>query len=98
MEDVLDVYMRPYDPLRPQVSLDETSIQLVREKRIPLPMAPGRQASRPSSLDWAGARRTQRTQRGQDQTAADASGRHANVGQPYPVLLAATSTLVPAES
>ena len=44
MEDVLDVYMRPYDPLRPQVCLDETSIQLVREKRIPLPMAPGRPA------------------------------------------------------
>ena len=42
MEDVLDVYMRPYDPLRPQVCLDETSVQLVREKRIPLPMTPGR--------------------------------------------------------
>jgi DDE superfamily endonuclease len=42
MEDVLDVYMRPYDPRRPQVCLDETSVQLVREKRIPVPMARGR--------------------------------------------------------
>ena len=41
MEDVLDVYMRPYDPLRPQVCLDETSVQLVSEKRIPVPMARG---------------------------------------------------------
>jgi len=29
MEDVLDVYARPYDPLRPQVCLDECSKQLV---------------------------------------------------------------------
>jgi len=27
MEDVLDVYQRPYDPLRPQVCVDETSKQ-----------------------------------------------------------------------
>ena len=42
MEDVLDVYTRPYDPRRPLVCLDETSVQLVGEKRIPVPMAPGR--------------------------------------------------------
>jgi hypothetical protein len=42
MEDVLDVYTRPYDPRRPQVCLDETSVQLIGEKRIPVPMAPGR--------------------------------------------------------
>jgi hypothetical protein len=45
MEDVLDVYTRPYDPHRPQVCLDETSVQLVAETRIPLPMAPGRSPS-----------------------------------------------------
>src|SRR6266849_4100486 len=39
MEDVLDVYMRPYDPRRPVVCLDETSVQLVGESRIPVPMA-----------------------------------------------------------
>jgi hypothetical protein len=44
MEDVLDVYPRPYDPLRPQVCLDETSKQLVAETRTPLLAAPGRPA------------------------------------------------------
>jgi hypothetical protein len=44
MEDVLDVYTRPYDPRRPQVCLDETSVQLISEKRTPLPTAPGRPA------------------------------------------------------
>jgi len=43
-ENVLDVYKRPYDPKRPQVCLDETSKQLVGEKRIPLPASPGRAA------------------------------------------------------
>ncbi len=41
MEDVLDVYTRPYDSRRPQVSLDEASVQLVGETRTPLPLAPG---------------------------------------------------------
>jgi hypothetical protein len=41
MEDVLDVYHRPYDPKRPQVNLDETNKQLVGEVRDPLPAAPG---------------------------------------------------------
>jgi len=44
MEDVLDVYMRPYDPRRPVVCLDETSVQLVAETRTPLPIAPGQPA------------------------------------------------------
>ena len=44
MEDVLEVYTRPYDPRRPQVCLDETSVQLVGETRTPVPMAPGRPA------------------------------------------------------
>jgi hypothetical protein len=41
MEDVLEVYTRPYDARRPQVCLDETSVQLVSDKRTPLPMRPG---------------------------------------------------------
>lgn len=41
MEDVLDVYVRPYDPDYPVVCLDETNKQLVRETRIPLPLKPG---------------------------------------------------------
>ncbi len=41
MEEVLDVYKRPYDANRPVVCLDETSKQLVGEVRTPLPVAPG---------------------------------------------------------
>jgi hypothetical protein len=42
MEDVLEVYTRPYDPQYPQVCVDETSKQLVAETRVPIPVAPGR--------------------------------------------------------
>jgi len=42
MEDVLEVYHRPYDPNRPQVCLDETSKQLVTESRPSISMQPGR--------------------------------------------------------
>lgn len=45
MEDVLEVYHRPYNPRRPQVCLDETNRQLVRETRTPIPAAPGRPAT-----------------------------------------------------
>ena len=41
MEDVLDVYARPYDPQRPQVCFDEHSVQLIEETRLPLPAKPG---------------------------------------------------------
>ncbi|MBU0641442.1 MAG: IS630 family transposase [Planctomycetes bacterium] len=41
MEDVLEVYQRPYDPKRPVVCMDETSKQLVRETRLPQPARPG---------------------------------------------------------
>ena len=44
MEDVLAVYTRPHDPLRPLVCLDEVSKQLVAETRTPIPMKPGRPA------------------------------------------------------
>ena len=41
MEDVLEVYARPYDPARPQVCLDEAAKQILSEVRSPIPMAPG---------------------------------------------------------
>ena len=41
MEDVLEVYHRPYDPKRPQVCLDEASKQLVGEAVKPIPAEPG---------------------------------------------------------
>ncbi len=42
MEDVREVYHRPYDPKCPQVCLDEASEQLVGEAVRPLPPGPGR--------------------------------------------------------
>ena len=42
MEDVLDVYHRPYDPRFPQLCMDETSVQLLADARQALPMRPGR--------------------------------------------------------
>ena len=44
MEDVLDVYHRPRDPACPLVCLDETSKQLLKETRVPIPPRPGRPA------------------------------------------------------
>lgn len=44
MEDVLDVYQRPYDLEYPQVCLDEASKQLIGETRKPVPAEPGRPA------------------------------------------------------
>jgi hypothetical protein len=41
MEDVLDLYARPYDPAEPVVCLDETSLQLIAETRPLLPARPG---------------------------------------------------------
>jgi len=48
MEEVLEVYTRPYDPTRPVVCLDETSKQLVSETRTPLPAEPGQ----PERVDY----------------------------------------------
>lgn len=42
MEDTLEVYVQPYHPLRPQVCLDEGSMQLVSDMREPLEMEPGK--------------------------------------------------------
>jgi transposase len=42
MEDVLDIYTRPYDPRYPQVCMDEVSKQLLRDTRQSLPMEPGK--------------------------------------------------------
>jgi hypothetical protein len=44
MEDVLEVYTRPYDERFPQVCLDEKSKQLVGEVREPLAASAGRVA------------------------------------------------------
>lgn len=41
MEDVLDVYARPYDERWPVVCMDESSVQLIGEVSTPIPAAPG---------------------------------------------------------
>ena len=44
MEDVLEVYQRPHDPNHPLVCVDESSKQLIKETRTPIPMKPGQPA------------------------------------------------------
>jgi len=41
MEDVLDVYERPYDPKRPVVCMDEQPRQLIGEELVPIEAKPG---------------------------------------------------------
>ncbi len=42
MEDILEVYRRPYDPRSPVVCMDEQPMQLIKETRLPLPGEPGK--------------------------------------------------------
>jgi hypothetical protein len=48
MENILAVYTRPRDPDRPLVCLDETSKQLIRETRTPVPM----KRDQPARVDY----------------------------------------------
>lgn len=59
MEDVLDVYERPYDRTRPVICLDETNKQLVAETRLPLPPVPAQagKPGRPLRVDYEYERR-----------------------------------------
>ena len=41
MEETLDLYATPYDPKRPKANFDESSKQLIKETRTPLPALPG---------------------------------------------------------
>jgi transposase len=54
MEDVLEVYIRPYDPDRPVVCLDEASKQLVADVTPPLPMEPGQPARQDHEYERCG--------------------------------------------
>jgi len=40
--DVLDLYEEPYNPKKPLVCFDEKPKQLLGDKRMPIPMKPGR--------------------------------------------------------
>ena len=44
MEQVLDVYKRPYNELFPVVCMDESPKQIIKETRDPVPMKPGQEA------------------------------------------------------
>ena len=44
MENVLDVYRRPFDESRPVVCMDETPRQLIGQTRVPIPAKPGQPA------------------------------------------------------
>ena len=48
MEDVLEVYTRAYDPRFPQVCMDESAKQLLKDKRESLPGQPGQ----PERVDY----------------------------------------------
>ncbi len=48
MEDVLEVYHRPYDPKHPMICMDEQPVQLIKETRTALPAQPGC----PESFDY----------------------------------------------
>ncbi len=48
MEDILDVYQKPYDPEKPVICMDEQPVQLIKETRQPLPAEPGQ----PERVDY----------------------------------------------
>jgi DDE superfamily endonuclease len=54
MEDILEVYHRPYDAARPVVCMDECSKQLIGEVRAPLPPKPGQVAKEDSEYERRG--------------------------------------------
>jgi hypothetical protein len=54
MEDILEVYHRPFDPHHPVVCMDEASKQLIAEVREPLPAKPGSIAKQDSEYERRG--------------------------------------------
>jgi transposase len=54
MEDVLDVYARPYDEARPVVGVDEGGKQLIGDVREPLPARPGSAAKQDHEYERGG--------------------------------------------
>src|SRR6201993_3087663 len=54
MEDVLEIYERPYDPQQPVICLDEKPITLHADVRPASPAAPGREARRDNEYERCG--------------------------------------------
>jgi hypothetical protein len=44
MEDILEVYKRPYNEKHPVVCLDKTNRQLIEQRQVPRPVRPGQAA------------------------------------------------------
>ena len=56
MEEVLELYAEPYDPRRPKVNFDESSKQLIAQRRPPLPTQPRRPQRYDYQYERAGTR------------------------------------------
>jgi hypothetical protein len=54
MEDVLEVYERPYDPQQPVICLDEKPVTLHADVRPASPAAPGREARQDNEYERCG--------------------------------------------
>ena len=54
MEDVLEVYERPYDPLQPVICVDEKPVTLHADVRPASPAVPGREARRDNEYERCG--------------------------------------------
>ena len=48
MENLLDLYMKPYNPKRPVICIDERPCQLIGNIVVPIPMKPGN----PKKIDY----------------------------------------------
>jgi len=48
MEDVLEIYKRPYNPAVPVICMDEQPTQLIKETRVKMPVEPGK----PERVDY----------------------------------------------
>jgi len=48
MENLLDLYMKPYNPKRPVICIDERPCQLIGDIVVPIPMKPGN----PKKIDY----------------------------------------------
>src|SRR5437879_3834703 len=57
MEDILEVYTRPYDPRFPEVCMDESAKQLLQEKRESLTMQSGQPERVDSTFESGGMRK-----------------------------------------
>ena len=56
MEDLLDLYAEPYDPVRPVICFDESPKQLISEVREPIPPQPGAPARQDTEYKRNGVR------------------------------------------